>query len=72
MEGKIKKYATWHVLLTFELTLLWVFYLKTEESTHSNTSSTESGLKVTHGFSDVTVPTIDVQAPLIFLFIFVP
>lgn len=35
-------------------------------------STTECELKLTHGFSDVTVPTIDVQTPSIFLFTFVP
>lgn len=48
-----------------------MFYLKTEESIHSNMSAIECELNLTHGFSDVTVPTIDVQTP-IFLFIFVP
>jgi len=49
-----------------------MFYLKTEESIHSNMSTTECELKLAHSFRDVTVPTIDVQTPSIFLFIFVP
>lgn len=73
MQDNIKKYdATWPCFVDiFELTFQLIFYLK-KESILSNMSTIACELKLRHGFSDVTVPTIDVQTPSICLFIFVP